>query len=269
MRSINKMKKITLTLIVFFSLVNIYAQKSINNYAYIIIPDQFSFQSSKDQYQLNSLTKFLFEKEGIKVFWDTEKIPKEFILMDCAGLKLKMNKKSSMLRSKVSFDLFNCYNDIIFSSETGTSSIKEYKKAYQEAIRNAFKSFSSLNYTYIAPQSAVEIPIAVVATSVSKKETITLTSALVFANETNLVIELTNIEGSYVGKVKSSISIDYTVGDEICKLFKTSLPNVFKAKWKNFEGNFVNTIAYFTVEGDLHIDFPSPTGITVMKFKKQ
>ncbi|MEI6864590.1 hypothetical protein [Flavicella sp.] len=262
------MKKVILIIIVFFCLVNTSAQKTINNYAYVVVPDQFSFQKEKDQYQLNSLTKFLFEKEGVKVFWDTEKIPNEYRLMDCAGLKLRMNKESSMFRSKVDFELMDCYNTIVFSSELGSSSEKDFKKAYQESIRNAFKSFSALNYTY-TPQSTVNVPEEMAIVAVLEKELITIGSSLIYASETNLVIEFTKSNENYTGKVKSSMSIDYKEGEVICKLFKTSLPYVFKAQWKDSYGNFINTIAYFTEEEELHIDFLVPTGITVMKFKKQ
>lgn len=267
------MKKFTLIIaILLIGNFKFFAQKTINNYAYVVVPDQFSFQDSRDQYQLNSLTRFLFEKEGMKVFWDTEKIPREYVIMECAGLKLKMNKKSSMFRTKVNFDLMDCYNNVVFSSELGSSSDKEFKKGYQESIRNTFKSFTALNYTYI-PQPAAEVPIAVAAVPAvvtpKKVETPVLKGALNYKNNSNLVIELKKTGGSYIGKVKSSESIHYTQGDVICKLFETSLPNVFKTQWKDSYGNFINTIAYFDEQGLLHVDFSAPTGITIMKFTKQ
>ena len=244
------------------------AQEKLNNYAYVIVPEQFSFQNSKDQYQLNSLTKFLFEKEGLKVFWDTEKIPKEYVLLDCGGLKLKMNKKSSMFKNKVNFDLTDCYNTIVFTSDEGSSSIKEYKKGYQESVRNAFKSFSGLNYAY-TPIPTEEVALLDTVAVFSPKLEVNLSNSFTYTNEANLVIELTKAKGSYIGKVKSSESIQFESGDVICKLFKTSLPNVFKAQWKDSYGNFINTIAYFNEEEELNIDFSAPTGITVLKFTKQ
>jgi hypothetical protein len=248
---------------------NAIAQKRLNNYAYIIVPDQFAFQNSKDQYQLNSLTKFLFEKEGVKVFSDTERIPKEFTALDCAGLKMKMNKKSSMFKTKVDFDLIDCSNNIIFTSELGTSNEKEYKKGYQTSIRNAFKSFSEMNYAYSA------IPLAEVSDTKAevvlfpKKEAVLMTNPVLYSNEAKLVIELTKANGSFIGKVSSSASIDFTSGEVICKLFTTSLPTVFKAQWKDSYGNFTNTIAYFNEADELIVDFSAPTGITIMRFTKQ
>ena len=266
------MKKNTLFIaILLMGNFKFFAQKTINNYAYVVVPDQFSFQDSRDQYQLNSLTRFLLEKEGMKVFWDTEKIPREYVIMECAGLKLKMNKKSSMFRSKVNFDLMDCYNNVVFSSEIGSSSEKEFKKGYQESIRNAFKSFAALNYTYV-PQPAAEVPVPVVASVAEAEPKLNVPNSkddLVYKNDNDLILALRKTGGSYVGKVKSSASINYSEGDLICKLFETSLPNVFKTEWKDSYGNFINTIAYFDDNGVLNIDFSAPTGITTMKFVKQ
>lgn len=260
------MKK--LFVVLFFIVASVSAQKTLNNYAYVIVPEQFSFQDSKDQYQLNSLTRFLLEKEGMKVFLDSEKIPHEYAIMDCTGLKLKMNKKSSMFRSKVDFELRDCYNNLVFQSELGESRSKEYKEGYQESVRKAFESFKEMNYTYI-PQPAAEIPVAVTTAAVISNQESSNVSKLIYANKSDLFVELVLTGENYLGTVKSSKSIDYVAGDVICKLHKTSLPNIFKAEWKDAYGNFINTIAYFNELDELNIDFVSPTGISVMKFTKQ
>jgi hypothetical protein len=140
---------------IFFCTQVLTAQKTIHNYAYVVIPDQLSFQKIPGEYQLNELLKFLFEKEGITVFLDTEKIPRELMMLDCGGLKLKGQKESTMLKIKTSFTLSNCYNEIVFTSEQGVSRQKEYKKGYQESIRNSFKSFSEVEYKYIPLTVAV------------------------------------------------------------------------------------------------------------------
>ena len=42
-----------------------YSQKEkLSNYSFIVVPKKFDFQFSDDQYQLNSLLKFLFNKHG-------------------------------------------------------------------------------------------------------------------------------------------------------------------------------------------------------------
>ena len=43
---------------------NVYSQSNLNDYKYIIVPNKFDFLKEKDQYQLNSLAAFLFNKYG-------------------------------------------------------------------------------------------------------------------------------------------------------------------------------------------------------------
>ena len=262
------MKKILFILtITLISQAHLFSQKTIHNYAYLIIPEQFSFQETPDEHQLNSLTKFLFEKQGMKVFLDTEKIPKEYRTMDCAGLKLKMNKKSSMLRTKTQFNLLSCDNTIIFSSDYGSSSAKDFKKGYQESIRNAFKSFAALHYKYV-PLLVSEKSI-IVKDGGSIKGKGNLISSKTYRNDSNLTIEIHTYEYVSLLEVLSSESAEYVMGDVIGKLFKTSLPNVFRAEWKDTSGVEVSTIAYYDENKLLHVDLIKANGLSVMKFTQQ
>ena len=61
-------KKITFLLALIYSTIQFSQELNLEKYQYIIVPDQFSFLKSVDQYQTSSLTKFLFEKKGFKVF---------------------------------------------------------------------------------------------------------------------------------------------------------------------------------------------------------
>ena len=53
-----------------------------------------------------------------------------------------------MFITKLKIELVNCNNEVIFTSKEGKSKEKDYKKAYHEALRNAFQSISELNYSY-------------------------------------------------------------------------------------------------------------------------
>ena len=55
------MKYILSFMFVFLSMTLI-AQTSINDYKYVVVPKSYEFSQEQDQYQLNSLSKFLFEK---------------------------------------------------------------------------------------------------------------------------------------------------------------------------------------------------------------
>lgn len=262
-------KSSSLIIVLLFALQTIQSQESLNNYAYVIVPEQFHFQKEVDEYQLNSLSKFLFGRAGMKAFKNTEKIPNELVEIDCGGLRMKLNKESSAFRIKLSFELVNCRNQIVFKSELGSTTHKDFKKGYQESVRNAFKSFEALGYKYegkIAPVPVTAGPIKVSAPKLVESNDLA-TGEMIFSND-NLSIVLNENNGSFLGKVFSSKSINYTKGDLICKLFKTSLPNVFKVEWKDTYGNFVNTIGYFNENGSLNIDMATPNGIAIMTFKK-
>lgn len=265
------MNKISALLIAFlFGLQMLQSQNNINSYAYVIIPEQFHFQKRADQYQLSSLSQFLFKRAGMKAFKNSEAIPNELNGIDCGGLRFKLIKESNAFRIKTSFELVNCKNQVVFKSNQGSTIHKDFKKGYQESVRNAFKSFEELGYKYEGKVAKAVMPIPVV---VKKPILTTKTNSkskghgLVVSNE-SISIQLNESRGSYIGKVLTSRSINYTKGDLICKLFKTSLPNVFKAEWKDAYGNFINTIGYFNEVGNLHIDVVTPDGISVVVFEK-
>ena len=131
-----------------FSCAVLFAQKSVNSYKYILVPKQFEFQKSADQYQLNSLTKFLFERAGFTVLFTDESFPVDLANNRCLALNASVNNASGMLSTKLTIDLLDCYNAKVFSTKEGRSKEKEYKRAYQESIRNAFEDIDELNYAY-------------------------------------------------------------------------------------------------------------------------
>jgi len=133
--------------LLFFSSV-LFSQNKINKYKYIIVDKQFDFVKQPDKYQTSSLTKFLFDKEGFITFIEGEKLPHDLLNNRCLALKATVKDASSMFTTKNQIQLRDCSDKVIFTSMEGKSKIKEYKKAYSEAIRRAFSSVKSLNYQY-------------------------------------------------------------------------------------------------------------------------
>ena len=142
-----KLKYILITVLVLSSGI-IIGQRSLNEYKYVTVPNKFDFLKSDDQYQLNSLTKFLFKKEGFQTLYGGDVRPEELIKSSCLGLTTKVNNTSGLLNTKLVIELVNCRNETIFTSAEGRSKEKDYKKGYQEALRKAFKSITELNYSY-------------------------------------------------------------------------------------------------------------------------
>lgn len=134
--------------IILMSSFNSFSQKNVNDYKYVLIPQKFDFLKENDAYQLNSLTKFLFNKHGYKAFIQGENIPEDLAKDGCKALKANLVKGSGLFITKVAIRLTDCGNNIVFTSSEGASREKEFKKGYHEAIRKAFKDVQALNYVY-------------------------------------------------------------------------------------------------------------------------
>ncbi len=142
-------KKIVFT--VLFSVVSFYgtAQNDINSYKYIIVPKKYDFSKSEDQYQLNSLTKFLFNKYGYEAYFVDDDLPEDLKNNRCLALTSEVsNEKNNMFKTELKFILKDCSSVVVMTSQLGESRLKKRDKAYVEALRIAFKTFQNLNYEY-------------------------------------------------------------------------------------------------------------------------
>ncbi|WP_454937245.1 hypothetical protein [Capnocytophaga leadbetteri] len=119
----------------------------------VVVPNKFAFLKSDNEYQLNILTKFLIEKQGFKAYMENE-VPSELLNTPCNLLKADVKNESNMMTSKLRLVLTDCANKEVFSSEVGKSREKEYKKSYQEALRNALagNALATFKKQYQQPQ---------------------------------------------------------------------------------------------------------------------
>ncbi|WP_027138474.1 hypothetical protein [Gaetbulibacter saemankumensis] len=146
--------KIFSLLLTLFITINGFSQVNLNKYKYVIIPKKFDFLKEKDQYQLNSLTKFLFEKYGFEALMEGEKYPEDLIRNRCLGLKSDVNKDSGLFKTKLIIELKDCGDQVVMATSVGESREKEYARAYNEALRAAFSDIEALNYRY-EPDSSI------------------------------------------------------------------------------------------------------------------
>lgn len=136
------------TLMLVYTTVSFAQKNNINVYKYILVPNQYEFQKSEDAYQVNSLTKFLFNRAGFTVFMTDDNIPAEMANNACMALKAIVVNNSGLLSTKMQIKLVDCYNNIVYLTDEVSSREKDYKKAYHEAIREAFEEIENLNYSY-------------------------------------------------------------------------------------------------------------------------
>ena len=236
------MKNIILVLFLIMSNIFVFGQeKKVNNYKFIVVPEQFNFLKQKDEYKTSSLTKFLLKKNGFTVVLNSEQYPKDLRDNPCNGLKAFVLDKSSMFKVKVIIELRDCSNKILYTSDEGVSKLKEFKKGFQEAIRNAHASMNDIAYE----------PFLIETIAKDKKEIVTVNPVLVEeVKEVKLEVELpviNNIETAQISPI-NNIALSTTLyaqpkenGFQLINLkpqvvfviLNTSVKGVFVIKDKN------------------------------------
>lgn len=236
------MKNIILVLFLTMSNIFVFGQeKKVNNYKFIVVPDQFVFLKQKDEYKTSSLTKFLLKKNGFTVVLNSEQYPKDLIDNPCSGLKALVLDKSSMFKLKVIIELRDCSNRLLYTSDEGVSKLKEYKKGFQEAIRNAHASMIDIIYE----------PFLLETIRKDKKEIVTVNPVLVKeVKEVKLEVELpviNNIEAAqvfptnnialdsalYAQKKENGFQLVDLKPQVVFVILNTSVKDVFVIKDKN------------------------------------
>ncbi len=132
------------------------AQESINDYKYVVVPIQYEFLNGKDQYRLNTLTKFLFKSEGFDTYFDVQDLPEDLFENRCLAMYVNTLETKSFLNTILQIELKDCRGNVIITSKEGKTKEKSYKAAYNIALREAFESFKGLNHKYspIQPTSS-------------------------------------------------------------------------------------------------------------------
>ncbi|WP_299557132.1 hypothetical protein [Seonamhaeicola sp.] len=149
--------KLILSGIFFLMISFVFSQSSLNNYKYIIVPQKFDFLKEKDQYQLNSLAEFLFKKHGFSAMMEGADYPDDLKMNRCLALRSDVLKEPGMFRTKLKVELKDCNDQVVYTSPLGESREKEFQKAYNYAIRGAFKHLGNLNYTYKPSESITSL----------------------------------------------------------------------------------------------------------------
>lgn len=150
------MKKNIFLLLAVLLVFQLEAQDQLNNYKYIIVPESFDFTQGKDNYQLNSLTKFLFNREGYQAFIISDSLPQDLFNNRCLALNADAEKlPGGMFKTQIQIHLKDCYGKTVYSSKEGSSKQKDFGKAYTEALRRAFESFEEFDYQY-QPKTVTE-----------------------------------------------------------------------------------------------------------------
>lgn len=242
-------KNIILPIFIFIAVSAFSQQKNINNYKYVIVPSQFEWLNKPDQFQVNSLTKFLLKKQGFTVFLSDEKIPTDLASNRCLALTANVKKTSGMFTIKNIIELRDCTNNVLFTSIEGRSKQKDYQKGYHESIRKAFASIKKLNYHYtpIKEEVVVEEVTPVVVnpgvTVVKEKEIIETPKPAIKKAENTL----------YAQEITNGFQLVNTKPEMVFQILKSSKKEFFYIKNKDgvLFKNGNNWIAEYYEKGQL------------------
>lgn len=142
-------------IIAFFVITNIFSQSNVNNYKYVIVPNQYGFFKEKDKYQLNSLTKFLFNKYGFEAYMEGENYPEELSRNRCLALNADLINDPGMFKTKLAVVLKDCNGEVVYTTKVGETREKDFTKSYALALRDAFNDIIALNHVYKPDPNAV------------------------------------------------------------------------------------------------------------------
>jgi hypothetical protein len=84
------------------------------------------------------------QKYGFETYYNNEEAPDEFIQSNCNKIFVDVAESSNIFITKLKVTIKDCKGAVLATSDIGTSKEKEYRVAYNEALRMAFDNFTEL-----------------------------------------------------------------------------------------------------------------------------
>ncbi|NJB82451.1 hypothetical protein [Wenyingzhuangia aestuarii] len=190
------MKKLAFLLFTIGMVFSIQSQNKLNDYGYVIIPNQFSFQSEPNEYNINKVLQATLNKYNFKAFIKGDEIIEG--INPCDILHLDVDK-SGFMATKMTLIFNDCYGKEILTSIEGKSRIKEFQSSYFEALGAALKDKNISEHKYIPKETVVKK--AVTKAVVKKTETITN------HNTPEFTLEFKNKKYAFVKTTNNSYNI--------------------------------------------------------------
>jgi uncharacterized UPF0160 family protein len=230
------MKNCILFLLLFIA--NYSFSQSINDYKAVIIPMKYDFQKSENQYRLQTKTKVNLASAGMVGFYFVESTPAEYNDR-CKLLYLDVVEDKAFLTTKLSVLFKDCNGTIIYQSPNGKSKEKGFEDAYTEALVEAFKYVTKLEYAYNggnantsanATSNVVAVPTTVVAVATPVVNVAVSASNTTAENNLNVL---------YAQPTSYGYQLIDSEPKVIMKIYKTSNPSSFIAKKEAIQGTLI------------------------------
>ncbi|WP_144893922.1 hypothetical protein [Flavobacterium tiangeerense] len=219
-------------LFLFMLLVNFSFAQSINNYKAVIVPLKFDFLKVENQYRMNTLTKYNFEKAGFVAFYKKAELPQEYYNR-CDLLFADVVKENGFLTTKLVVVLKDCNDKIIFQSVMGSSREKEYQVAYAEALNKAFVSILNLKYKYNGTKAIAQDQVV---------EPASKDRVMIQKNTNEVVTTMSQSIGAdllYAQATSTGFQLIDSSPKVVMKLLKTSQKNSFIAIKGDIQGSLI------------------------------
>lgn len=209
-------------IIVFLFSISSWSQ-SLNDYRYVIVPTKYEFMNAENEYRLNTITKHNLEKIGFICFYENQEIPPHISFDECDALKVDVERVGRFIWTKLQVVFKDCQNNIIYTSEVGSSKEKNNKIAYEEALKGAFTSLNNFNYKFSEnkkTKSFVTVIDNKIATEVVEVEPIEAQAILMSKSEEML----------FAQPIANGFQLVDSSPKVVYKLIKTDNPSVFLAQ---------------------------------------
>lgn len=138
-------------LVLFLLVTAVGFAQNLDEYKYAMVPSKFLFLKEENMFNLNLLTKMYLQKYGFETYYNTETAPDEFVNSNCNKIFIDVLENNNMFTTKLKVVVKDCKGNVLATSEEGTSRDKEYRVAYNEALRMAFDNFGILKMHKFQP----------------------------------------------------------------------------------------------------------------------
>lgn len=187
----------------------------------MVVPVKFDFLREENKYNLNTLTKIMFEKYGFVTYMSDQKLPDEVALNKCKALYGTLESDSGVLSTALYVTIRDCDGKVVFKSQRGVSKIKDFKQAYYDALRQAAGSLESLNYQYE--------PKDIVAAANEMKSTPTQ-DAVPVENTVAKPVEVSNQSQLFAQPIANGYQLVDMTPKVVLKMYKTSQQDNYTAQ---------------------------------------
>lgn len=249
------MKKYILTLLLLTG-INALAQQALNNYKYVVIPSKYEFQKKEDQFGVNTLLKFKFQQLGFETYLDNEDLPKSLKENRCLALTPVIKDAGGMFKTKLSVEVKDCYDKVLFVTKEGFSRSKSYDLAYKEALRNTLTSFGGYRLHFAPKETATKVVSSEVALHEVKVPHVTTANQMQFSFNNDEYLFIKKKTGFSIESKNSTKAI----GSCIASTLKTNIYHV--------ELNSKKGIGYFLENGNFMLEIVDNDSVQLLTMVK-